>query len=57
MGMNKLPEMVEQYLQIRREQGSKTVDVGRILAKFCGYVQASDDTVLTVHLPSPSARC
>lgn len=48
--MNKLPEMVEQYLQIRRAQGSKAVDVGRILAKFCDYVQASEDTVLTVQL-------
>ena len=48
--MNKLPEMVEQYLQIRRAQGSTAVDVGRILAKFCDYVQASQDTALTVQL-------
>lgn len=33
--MKDLPGMVGQYLQIRRAQGSKAVDVGRILAIFC----------------------
>ena len=48
--MKDLPRMVEQYLQIRRAQGSKAVDVGRILAMFCKYVDTVEAADLTVQV-------
>lgn len=42
--------MVEQYLQIRRAQGSKVLEVERLLAKFCAYVQASQTMDLSVQV-------
>lgn len=48
--MKDLPRMVGQYLQIRRAQGSKAVDVGRILAMFCDYVDTEKAAYLTVQV-------
>lgn len=48
--MRDLAKMVEQYLLIRRVQGSKAADVGRILEKFCDHVEATQATELTVQV-------
>jgi integrase len=48
--MKDLTSLVEQYLLIRRAQGSTVAEVGRILGKFCEYVNATQATGLTVQV-------
>lgn len=48
--MKDLKPMVEQYLSIKRAQGSAAVDVGRILGHFCVYVQETGATELNVQV-------
>lgn len=48
--MRDLTRMVEQYLQIKRAQGAKLVDVGRNLGLFCDYVRDTGSTELSVRV-------
>lgn len=48
--MRDLAPLVEQYLLIKRAQGSKVIDVGRILNLFCAYVRETGATEVSVQV-------